>query len=234
MTFLYVFYVFISIGGHWWDDVHWWDDADCRGDADCGSTKRVGLYLRVSTAGQTVENQRQDLQRVAEQRGWQIIGEYIDHGVSGAKRRDQRPAFDRMCTDAAKGHINMVAAWALDRLGRSVRDVINFLADLPEQGVALYLHREQLDTATPVGKLVLTIMAGVAEMERSLNVERINAGVARARKAGRIGGRPPVNSKVEKRIRALRAKGLGKLKIARQLHCGVSTVQRVLLAAQAA
>jgi DNA invertase Pin-like site-specific DNA recombinase len=204
--------------------------------ADMASkTLRVALYLRVSTSGQTVENQRMDLVRVAEQRGWHVVETYTDNGISGSKGRSARPAFDRMCTDAAKGRINMVAAWALDRLGRSSRDVINFLADLPEQGVALYLHREQLDTSTPVGKLVLTIMASVAEMERDMLIERINAGLARARAHGKQLGRPPVSGTVERRIRKMYATDPrtgkpknGKLKISKALHVGVSTVLRVL------
>jgi DNA invertase Pin-like site-specific DNA recombinase len=193
-----------------------------------GKQSRVGIYLRVSTADQTTQNQRIELQRVAEQRGWNVIEVYEDHAVSGAKARDQRPAFQRMATDAAKGRINMVAAWALDRLGRTSRDVINFISDLPNQGVSLYLHKEQLDTSSPVGKLVLTIMAGVAEMERSRLVERINAGLARAKSQGKRIGRPTVASQIEQQILELRSTGMGMRKIAKQLNCGNSTVQRVL------
>lgn len=194
-----------------------------------GKSNRVGIYLRVSTADQTTQNQRLELLRVAEQRGWDVVEVYEDQAVSGVKARDQRPAFQRMANDAAKGRINMVAAWALDRLGRTSRDVINFISDLPDQGVSLYLHKEQLDTSSPVGKLVLTIMAGVAEMERSRLVERINAGLARARSQGKHIGRPTtVTAKTEQRIRDLRAKGIGMLKIARTVGCGTSTVQRVL------
>lgn len=192
-------------------------------------SNRVGIYLRVSTADQTTQNQRIELLRVAEQRGWNIVEVYEDQAVSGAKARDQRPAFQRMANDAAKGRINMVAAWALDRLGRTSRDVINFISDLPDQGVSLYLHKEQLDTSSAVGKLVLTIMAGVAEMERSRLVERINAGLARAKSQGKRIGRPTtVTTKTEQRIRDLRATGMGILKIGRTVGCGTSTVQRVL------
>lgn len=165
---------------------------------------------------------------MAEQRGWDVVKVYEDAGVSGAKARDQRPAFYRMATDAAKGRINMIAIWALDRLGRSGRDVINFISDLPEQGVALYLHREQLDTSTPVGKLVLTIMAAVAEMERTLIVERINVGLRLAKAQGKRIGRPRVSPKTEMAIRKLRGNGLGMLRIARRLGVGVSVVQRVV------
>ena len=98
-----------------------------------GKPKRVGLYLRVSTTGQTVENQRQDLERVAEQRGWEITETYVDHGISGAKGRDKRPAFDRLCTDASRGKLDVVSAWSIDRLGRSLANVATFLVQMQEQ-----------------------------------------------------------------------------------------------------
>jgi DNA invertase Pin-like site-specific DNA recombinase len=190
--------------------------------------KRVGIYLRVSTSGQTVENQRQDLARVAEQRGWQMIDEYVDHGISGAKGRERRPAFDRLGRDAAQGKLDMVAAWSVDRLGRSLGHLATFLDELQQQRVGLYLHQQQIDTSTAAGKAFLQMAGVFAEFERSIIVERIHAGLRRARAQGKTLGRPPVSSAVEADIRKLRVKGLGKLKIAKQLGCGVSTVQRVL------
>jgi DNA invertase Pin-like site-specific DNA recombinase len=192
--------------------------------------KRVGIYLRVSTSGQTVENQRQDLARVAEQRGWEIVGEYIDHGVSGAKGRDKRPAYDRLARDAAQGKLDMVAAWSVDRLGRSLGHLATFLDELQQQHVGLYLHQQQIDTSTAAGKAFLQMAGVFAEFERSIIVERINAGLRRAKAQGKTLGRPMVSDTVEGDIRKLRANGLGKLKIAKQLGCGVSTVQRVLAA----
>jgi DNA invertase Pin-like site-specific DNA recombinase len=190
--------------------------------------KRVGLYLRVSTTGQTVENQRQDLERVARQRGWEITETYIDHGISGAQGRDKRPAFDRMCQDAGRGKLDVVAAWSIDRLGRSLQHVANFMAELLEQNVALYLHQQNVDGTTSSGRAMLGMAAVFAAFERDITIERINAGLARARAQGKQLGRPSVGHRVERKIRALRAEGLGKLKIATQLGCGVSTVQRVL------
>src|SRR5579859_1316838 len=99
-------------------------------------SKKVGLYLRVSTSGQTVENQRQDLERVAQQRGWDVAEVYIDHGISGAKGRDKRPAFDRMCKDASRGKLDVVAAWSIDRLGRTLSHLANFIDEMREQNVA--------------------------------------------------------------------------------------------------
>lgn len=195
-----------------------------------GKTKRVGLYLRVSTAGQTVENQRQDLMRVAEQRGWHVVEEYIDHGISGAKGRDKRPAFDRMCKDAARGKLDVIAAWSIDRLGRSLHHVAAFMSEMLEQHVALYLHQQNVDGTTSAGKAMLGMAAVFAEFERATTIERINAGLARARAEGKQLGRPRVDGKTETTIRKMLAKGTGKLKIARTLGVGVSTVQRVAAA----
>jgi DNA invertase Pin-like site-specific DNA recombinase len=192
--------------------------------------KRVGMYLRVSTSGQTVENQRQDIERVAQQRGWEVVETYVDHGISGAKGRDKRPAFDRMCTDAARGKLDIVAAWSIDRLGRSLQHVASFMAELLEQRVALYLHQQNVDGTTSSGKAMLGMAAVFAEFERAVTIERINAGLARARSEGKQLGRPTVGDQVEAKIRALSSKGTGKLKIAKTLGIGVSTVQRVLAA----
>jgi DNA invertase Pin-like site-specific DNA recombinase len=195
-------------------------------------SKRVGFYLRVSTSGQTVENQRQDLERVAQQRGWQVADVYVDHGISGAKSRDKRPAFDRMCQDAARGKLDVVASWSIDRLGRSLSHVASFMDEMLQQNVALYLHQQQVDGTTSSGKAMLGMAAVFAEFERSCTIDRINAGLARARAEGKQLGRPRVDGKVEDKIRTLRKAGAGKLKIAKQLGVGVSTVQRVLSAAR--
>jgi DNA invertase Pin-like site-specific DNA recombinase len=196
-----------------------------------GKTKRVGLYLRVSTAGQTVENQRIDLQRVAEQRGWQIVETYIDHGISGSKGRDKRPAFDRLAKDASRGKLDMVAAWSIDRVGRSLQHLVEFMEELKTQGVGLYLHQQNVDSSTAAGKAMLSMCGVFAEFERSIIVERINAGLARARAEGKQLGRPAVDdASVEKRIVAMHAKGDGILKIGRTLKIGTGRVQRVLAA----
>jgi DNA invertase Pin-like site-specific DNA recombinase len=196
-----------------------------------GEAKRVGIYLRVSTVGQTVENQRQDLLRVTEQRGWQIMGEYVDQGFSGSKGRDQRPAFKSLTKDAAAGKLDMVAAWSIDRVGRSLQHLVEFMEELKQQGVGLYLHQQNVDSSTAAGKAMLSMCGVFAEFERSIIVERINAGLARARAQGKRLGRLPVSKRTEIQIRKLRKEGLGKLKIARTLRCGVGTVSRVLAAA---
>lgn len=194
--------------------------------------KRVGLYLRVSKDDQTSDNQRIDLERVVEQRGWDFTELYIDHAVSG--RRDRRPALDRLRTDAMHGKLDVVAAWSIDRLGRSLAHVVNLLASLTEWNVAVYLHQQQVDSTTTAGKAMLGMCAVFSEFEWNTISDRIKAGLERARKQGKQIGRPStVTDATEAKIRKLRASGLGMLRIAKQLGCGVSTVQRVLSEASA-
>jgi DNA invertase Pin-like site-specific DNA recombinase len=196
-----------------------------------GKGKRVAFYLRVSSGGQTVENQRQELVKAAEQRGWHVVELYSDNGFSGAKGRDKRPAFDRMGKDAIAGKFDIVAAWSVDRLGRSVLHLAQFVEDMRAAGVGLFFLKQGIDSETPTGRAMLGMCSVFAELEREIIRERIFAGLARARAQGKTLGRKPVSARTEERIRELRGKGLGKLKIARELGCGVSTVQRVLAAA---
>jgi DNA invertase Pin-like site-specific DNA recombinase len=189
--------------------------------------KRVAFYLRVSTGSQTVENQRLELAQVAEQRGWTVVELYSDNGVSGAKGREQRPAFDRLCKDAIGGKLDMVAAWSVDRLGRSVLHLAQFVEEMRAAGVGLYLHKQGVDSSTPTGRAMLSMCATFAELEREIIRERIHSGLARARAKGKKLGRPTVSERTEDAIRKMLTKGTGKLKIARELGIGVSTVQRV-------
>jgi DNA invertase Pin-like site-specific DNA recombinase len=192
--------------------------------------KRVGFYLRVSTGSQTVENQRLELQAVAEQRGWTVVEIYPDNGISGSKGREQRPQFDRLTKDAIAGKLDIVAAWSVDRLGRSVLHLAQLVAELQAAGVGLYLHKQSIDSSTPTGRAMLGMCSVFAELEREIIRERIHAGLNRARAAGKRLGRKPVPQVIEQRIRDLRAEGLGMLKIARELEIGTSVVQRVLAA----
>jgi DNA invertase Pin-like site-specific DNA recombinase len=196
-----------------------------------GKGKRVAFYLRVSTGGQTVENQRLELAAAAEQRGWTVSEIYSDNGFSGAKGRDKRPAFDRLCKDAVAGKFDIIAAWSVDRLGRSVLHLAQFVEDMRASGVGMFFLKNGLDTETSTGRAMLGMCSVFAELEREIIKERIHAGLSRAKAKGKKLGRKPVNAKVEERIRELRAKGYGKLKIAGELKCGVSTVSRVLAAA---
>jgi DNA invertase Pin-like site-specific DNA recombinase len=166
--------------------------------------KRVGIYLRVSTPDQTTDNQCLDLQRVAAQRGWHIVETYIDHGISGSNGRDKRPAFDKLCNDATKGRLDLVAAWSIDRLGRSLQHVVTFLNELNAINVDLYLHQQSVDSSTPGGKAMLSMCAVFAEFERNMIIERISAGIARARGQGKVFGRPKVSPAIEQEIHHLR------------------------------
>jgi DNA invertase Pin-like site-specific DNA recombinase len=189
---------------------------------------RVALYLRVSTDGQTTENQRRELEEVALRSGWDVVEVYDDNGVSGAKGREYRKQFDRLLKDATRRRFDLVAAWSVDRLGRSLRDLIDFLGDIHSVGVDLYLHRQGVNTTTPAGRAMFQMLGVFAEFERSMIQERVRAGLARARAKGTRLGRPTVDTKIEVAIRKARDAGHGKLRIARELGIGVSTVQRVL------
>ena len=194
------------------------------------NAKRVALYLRVSTDGQTTENQRLALLAVAAQRGWTVVATYEDAGISGAKGRDKRPGLDAMLKDATRGKFNVVMAWAVDRIGRSLADLIVTLQDLHGATVDLFLHQQAIDTTTPAGKAMFGMLGVFAEFERSMIQARVNAGLDRARANGKRLGRPPVTAKTEQAIRERLATGTGMLKVAKALGVGVSTVQRVKVA----
>jgi len=131
-------------------------------------TKRVALYTRVSTSGQTVENQRRELAAVAKRHGWRVVSTFKDQGVSGAKGRDRRPGYDQLCNGIARREFDMVAAWSVDRLGRSLQDLVGFLGELHAKGVDLYLHQQGIDTSTPAGKALFQMLGVFAEFSRPL------------------------------------------------------------------
>jgi len=190
--------------------------------------KRVALYLRVSTDGQTTENQRLELERIAEHSGWRIVGSYEDHAISGAKGREKRTALDNLLKDANRRKFDVVAAWSVDRVGRSLKDLLSFLDEIHALGIDLYLHQQGIDTTTPAGKAMFQMCGVFAEFERSIIRERINAGLARARSNGKRLGRPKVDPDVEEAIQqALERGDKGIRKIAGELGVGVSVVQRI-------
>src|SRR5690242_6301150 len=191
------------------------------------SAMRAAIYLRVSTDGQTVENQRRELLAVAKRHGWEIAGEFIDRGIGGAKGRDRRPGLDRLLKGVARREFDIVAAWSVDRLGRSLQHLVGLLGDLHAKGVDLYLHQQGLDTSTPSGRAMFGMLGVFAEFERALIQERVRAGLARARMQGKVGGRPRVTSETEAAVRASLAAGTGIGKTARALGVGGSTVQRI-------
>lgn len=190
--------------------------------------KRVAIYGRVSTDGQTTDNQIDALRQVAERRGWEVAEIYIDHGISGAKGRDKRPGFDRLLKDASRRRFDVVMAWAIDRVGRSLIDLLATIQHLEAVGVDLYLDQQQIDTTTPAGKLLFQVSGAFAEFERKMIQQRVHAGLARARSQGKRLGRPKLDAKTEQGIReALRSGKLGMLKIAAAFGVGSGTVQRI-------
>jgi DNA invertase Pin-like site-specific DNA recombinase len=189
--------------------------------------KRVAIYLRVSTSKQDTENQLRELSAVGERSGWEIWKVYEDAGISGAKGRDKRPGLDAMLKAVNAKEIDMVATWSVDRLGRSLTDLLGILQGLHDKGVGLYLHQQGLDTSTTAGKAMFQMLGVFAEFERGIIRERVNAGLARARANGTKLGRRRVEPAVEAQILALKAGGDGMLKIGRKLGVGTSVVQRV-------
>jgi len=189
--------------------------------------KRVAIYLRVSTADQTVENQRRELRAVAARHGWRIVETFKDEGISGAKGRDKRPAFDKVCRGIARREFDLVAAWSVDRLGRSLQGLVQFLGELHAKGIDLYLHQQGIDTSTPAGKAMFQMMGVFAEFERAMIVERVKAGLARARGEGKRLGRPRLAPDRDRAVRQLLAKGTGVVKTANLAGVGVSAVQRI-------
>jgi DNA invertase Pin-like site-specific DNA recombinase len=192
--------------------------------------KRAVLYLRVSTLDQTTANQERELREIAGRMGCEIVKVYKDHGVSGAKGRDKRPAFDALCRDATKRQFDMVMAWSVDRLGRSLQDLVAFLSELHALRIDLFLHKQGIDTTTPAGKAMFRMMGVFAEFERAMIQERVRAGLARARSEGKRLGRPPIAADVEKAIRAALDKPgrtEGVRKIAARFGVDPGTVQRI-------
>jgi DNA invertase Pin-like site-specific DNA recombinase len=198
---------------------------------------RVAVYARVSTASQTVDNQTQELERLAALRGWNIVATYRDEGISGAKGRDGRPALDALLKAATRRAFDLIAVWSIDRLGRSLQHLVTTVNDLHASGIQLYFHQQALDTTQPSGKLLFSVMGSFAEYERELIRERIKLGVERARKQGKKLGRPSsVTDSTRAAIVELYKKGMSPKKISQTLRCGVGTAfhtlkQRGLLAA---
>lgn len=188
---------------------------------------RAALYLRVSTDQQTTGNQYQELWAAAARAGWTVLQVYEDAGISGSKGRDQRPGFDRLHRAITRREIDVVMAWSVDRLGRSLQDLVVFLAELRAVGCDLYLHQQGVDTTTPAGRALFQMLGVFAEFERAIIVERVRAGIARARAEGKHLGRPRISSETEQAIRAALAAGKGIRWVARECGVGVSVVQRV-------
>jgi DNA invertase Pin-like site-specific DNA recombinase len=186
---------------------------------------RVAIYARVSTInhGQDVGMQTRELRQFAEARGWAVAGEYIDAGVSGAK--DSRPELNRLMAEAHKRRFDVVCVWRFDRFARSVSHLLRALETFKALGIDFVSYSEQMDTSTPAGKMVFTVLGAVAELERSLIVERVRAGLRNAKAKGKTLGRPRVIVDAA-RIAVLRSQGLSWAKIGEELGVGEGTIRR--------
>lgn len=191
-------------------------------------SKRIGIYARVSTRnGQTVENQLRQLNEVVDRMGWTIVAVWTDEGISGSKGRDQRPGFDQMITAINRREVDLVAAWSVDRLGRSLQDLIGFLADLQAKGCDLYLHQQGIDTSTPSGRMLFQMLSVFAEFEREMIRERVVAGLERTKSKGTRLGRPKLDYSVRRKIEIAMRKGKGIRPTARALGVSTTTVMKI-------
>ena len=188
-------------------------------------TKRVALYARVSTDQQTVENQLRELRAVAKRNKWRIVETFRDNGISGTKGREQRPGFDGLCDGVARRDFDIVAAWSVDRLGRSLQNLVGFLEELRAKDVDLYLHQQGLDTTTPSGRAMFQMCGVFAEFERAMIQERIKAGLRRTKK--RI-GRPPVEDETVTAVLEARADGRTVREISSMTGVPRSTVGKIV------
>src|SRR6267143_3167288 len=187
---------------------------------------KAAIYLRVSTAEQSTDNQRRELEQACLRHGWTNAAVYEDAGISGAKGKDARPAFAALSKAIARREFDLVAAWSVDRIGRSLIDLIGFLSDIHSAGIGLYLHQQGLDTTTSSGRAMFGMLSVFAEYERAILRERTVAGLRRAVANGKRLGRPKIASDREAAVRASLASGAGVVKIAKMLRVGVGTVLR--------
>lgn len=187
---------------------------------------RVALYARVSTLNnQDPEMQLSELREYAGRRGWQVVDEYTDQGVSGSK--ESRPALNRLTADACRRRFDAILVWKIDRFGRSLKHLVNSLAELAALGVAFISLRDNLDLSTPSGRLMFQIIGAMAEFERALIQERVRAGLRNARAKGKHLGRPRVIVDAS-RIADLRAQGRSWSEIVAEMGIGKGTAQRAL------
>jgi DNA invertase Pin-like site-specific DNA recombinase len=203
--------------------------------------KRAALYVRVSTDQQSVDHQISELRQVAERRGWSVVEVYRDTGISGAKGRDQRPGLDAILKDARRRRFDVVMAWAIDRLGRSLIDLLGTIKELEECSVDLYLDQQSIDTTAPTGKLLFQVTGAFAEFERSMIKQRVRAGLRAIKatiardgkftsKAGKVRrrlGRPGATPEQLEEAKCQLAAGIGINRVAKATGLGTGTVHRI-------
>jgi len=189
------------------------------------TAKKVALYFRVSTNLQTIENQRLELEKYCERQGWSIVKTYNDTGISGSK--SDRPALNEMLQDAAKNKFQVLVVWKIDRLARSTMDLLNILMTLKTNGVDFCSTTQAIDTTTSYGKMVMTFLGAIAEFERDTIIERVNAGLSRAKANGVKLGRPRVGFDVGKALQ-LKRDGSSWTGIAKELKVSSATLRRII------
>lgn len=189
---------------------------------------KVAFYVRVSTQVQSTAMQIEELTAAAERFEWNVVGVYDDTGFSGGKSADERPQLKRLLDDAKKRRFDLVAVWSVDRLGRSVLDLVSILQEMHLRGVELFAFKQSLDTRSPSGKMMWQLLSVFAEFEREVIRERVRAGLDRAKARGvKLGRRTNVTSDTPQQIMALRKQGLNVVKVARQLKIAVGTVSKI-------
>jgi DNA invertase Pin-like site-specific DNA recombinase len=192
-------------------------------------SKRIAIYTRVSTDKQTVENQLIELRSLCERPGYTIVQEYSDSGISGAKGRNDRPALDALMKAATQRKFDMVMCWSIDRLGRSLQNLVEILNEPQALGIDLYFQQQGMDTSTPSGRMIFSVFGAIGEFERNLIRERVLAGQQRAKANGVKLGRPSkMNDGMRSAVKLLREKGMGIKQIAPELQIGVGTVYSVI------
>ena len=164
---------------------------------------------------------------MANRLGWTVVAIYRDEGISGTKGRDQRPGFDQMLKGVTRKEFDLIAAWSVDRLGRSLQNLVTFLTEISARCVDLYLHTQGLDTSTPAGRALFGMLSVFSEFERAILVDRVKAGVNRAKAQGKHCGRPPLAPSKAETIRTLLGTGMSLSQIAKKVGVGVGTVHRI-------
>lgn len=193
-------------------------------------TLRAAFYTRVSTNDQSTESQRREILELATRRKWQIVGEFTDQGISGAKGREQRPGLDKMLQAASNHEFDVIMVWAVDRLGRSLGNLIHTLQDLDKAKVGLYIHQQHLDTTTPAGRAMFQMLGVFAEFERSLIQTRVKAGMAKMKAEGRRPGPKGIessNPELYENVTAMLKSGKTPWRVHVETGAGHSTVLRI-------
>ncbi len=193
--------------------------------ANRNSTPRVALYARVSTTDQSTESQLLDLRRYVSERGWNVFKEYVDEGISGTK--DSRPALNDLMNDAKKRRFDVVLVWRFDRFARSTKHLILALEEFKNLGINFVSYQENIDTSSPLGSAIFTIISAVAQLERDIIAERVKAGLRRAKENGKKLGRPTVEVDPEQ-IQCLRSQGMSLRGIADNLGISHTKVAQIL------